>query len=70
MKNLGQKIRIFLRRIVDFEIKILLCLTYFLIFTPISIVVKFFCDCLDIKKPPSYKSRDEIKDLENFLRTQ
>jgi len=70
MKRFFKIIKKIFLKLVDIQIRILLFLTYFLIFTPLSVFLKFFCDYLEIGKPPGYTLRNKIENLEEFLKRQ
>lgn len=71
IKRYFRKIKRSLQIIVNVQVRIILSIVYFIIITPVALVVGLFGDPLGIKGPDvSWKSRHRIEDLSEFLRRQ
>lgn len=71
MKKILQKINACVRKGLDIVARIILILAYFILLFPFAVFVRLSADFLQTRKVrPSWKRRDKIEDIADFLTHQ
>ncbi len=71
MKKILRKIQGFIRGVIDFIVRLILLLAYFVILFPFAFFARVFRDFLEIETvEPFWHGRRKIEDIEDFLTKQ
>jgi len=70
MRDLAAKLKKSIKKLIEFQVRLILAVFYFILIMPLGLFIIIFKDYLEIRSAPSWKKRRPIGDPRYFLKGQ